>query len=276
MEQITKEELLERIFHSDYEDLKGKRLRMTRVRVPGREVCLAHIISPSQSCIYQNLALHIGVHEGEDHRGESIVPGREVCLAHIISPSQSCIYQNLALHIGVHEGEDHRGESIGLIRFTPWEAVVVAADIAVKSAHVEIGQNLALHIGVHEGEDHRGESIGLIRFTPWEAVVVAADIAVKSAHVEIGFMDRFCGSLILTGGLSQVETAVKEVVRFFDEELNFPTCVKSAHVEIGFMDRFCGSLILTGGLSQVETAVKEVVRFFDEELNFPTCEIHRN
>lgn len=137
MEQITKEELLERIFHSDYEDLKGKRLRMTRVRIPGREVCLAHIISPSQSCIYQNLALHIGV---------------------------------------------------------------------------------------HEGEDHRGESIGLIRFTPWEAVVVAADIAVKSAHVEIGFMDRFCGSLILTGGLSQVETAVKEVVRFFDEELNFPTC----------------------------------------------------
>ena len=137
MEQITKEELLERIFHSDYEDLKGKRLRMTRVRVPGREVCLAHIISPSQSCIYQNLALHIGV---------------------------------------------------------------------------------------HEGEDHRGESIGLIRFTPWEAVVVAADIAVKSARVEIGFMDRFCGSLILTGGLSQVETAVKEVVRFFDEELNFPTC----------------------------------------------------
>lgn len=30
------------------------------------------------------------------------------------------------------------------------------------------------------------------------------------AHVEIGFMDRFCGSLILTGGLGQVETAVDE------------------------------------------------------------------
>lgn len=37
----------------------------------------------------------------------------------------------------------------------------------------------------------------------------------KSADVEIGFMDRFCGSLILTGGLSQVQTAVEEVVRFF-------------------------------------------------------------
>ncbi len=137
MARITKEELLEKLFHNDYEHLKGKRLRMTRVRVPGKEVCLAHVLSPSETCIYQNLALHIGV---------------------------------------------------------------------------------------HEGEDHTGESIGLIRFTPWEAVVAAADIAVKSADVQVGFMDRFCGSLILTGGLSQVQIAVEEVVRFFGEELGFRTC----------------------------------------------------
>ncbi len=135
--QMTREELLEKLFHNDYENLKGKKLRLTRVRVPGKEVCLAHILNPSEPCIYQNLGLHIGV---------------------------------------------------------------------------------------HEGEDHTGETIGLIRFTPWEAVVVAADVAVKSAHVDIGFMDRFCGSLILTGGLSQVETAVEEVVRFFDETLGFKTC----------------------------------------------------
>ena len=137
MTRITKEELLEKLFHDDYEHLKGKRLRMTRVRVPGKEVCLAHILSPSQSCIYQNLPLHIRV---------------------------------------------------------------------------------------HEGEDHTGESMGMIRFTPWEAVVVAADVAVKSANVEIGFMDRFCGSLILTGRLSDVQTAVEEVVTFFKEELGFHTC----------------------------------------------------
>lgn len=137
MARMTKEELLEKLFHDDYEHLKGKKLRMTRVRVPGKEVCLAHILTPSEERIYQNLALHIGV---------------------------------------------------------------------------------------HEGEDHRGESIGMLRFTPWEAVVVAADVAVKSAHVQIGFMDRFCGSLILTGGLAQVETAVEEVVRFFADTLDFKTC----------------------------------------------------
>lgn len=137
MSHITQKELLERLFHEDYERLKNKKLRVTRLRIPGKEVCLAHVIGVSQSCVYQNLGLHIGV---------------------------------------------------------------------------------------HEGEDHRGESIGLIRFTPWEAVVVAADVAMKSADVEIGFMDRFCGSLILTGRLSEVQTAVEEVVRFFREELHFHTC----------------------------------------------------
>lgn len=63
MAGMTTRELLEKLYNQDYEKLKGKKLRMTRVRVPGKEVCLAHVINPSQSCIYQNLGLHIGVHE---------------------------------------------------------------------------------------------------------------------------------------------------------------------------------------------------------------------
>ena len=137
MAQLTVEELLELVFHDNYEHLKGKRLRMTRLRVPGKEVCLAHIITPTDPAIYQNLALHIGV---------------------------------------------------------------------------------------HEGEDHRGETIGIMRVTPWEAIVVATDVAVKAAHVEVGFMDRFSGALIITGGFSQVMTAVEEVVRFFRDELHFDVC----------------------------------------------------
>ena len=60
------------------------------------------------------------------------VAGREMTLAHIIGSSQRCVYENLALHIGVHEGEDHTGESIGLMHFSPWETTAVAADIANK------------------------------------------------------------------------------------------------------------------------------------------------
>lgn len=137
MTPITKEQLLERIFQDDYEQLIGKRLRMTRVRVPGKEVCMAHIINPTDPRIYQNLALHIGV---------------------------------------------------------------------------------------HEGEDHTGETLGLIRFTPWEAVVVAADVAMKSANVQVCFMDRFCGSLIVSGKMTDVQSAVESVVEFFDKDLNFAVC----------------------------------------------------
>ena len=136
MSRITKEQLLEKIFQDDFENLKGKRLRMTRLRVPAKEVCLAHVLNPSEERIYHNLALHIGV---------------------------------------------------------------------------------------HEGEDHTGEALGLIRFTPWEAVVVAADVAVKSADVQLCFMDRFCGSLIVSGKLTDVQTAVESVVEYFGE-IGFGTC----------------------------------------------------
>lgn len=137
MEQMTREQLLERIFHDDFENLKGKTLRMTRVRVPSTEVCLANIINPTDRRIYENLGLHIGV---------------------------------------------------------------------------------------HEGEDHMGETIGIVSFTPWETTVAAADVALKAADVEIGFLDRFCGTLIVTGDYMSVQTAVEEVVRFCGEELGFATC----------------------------------------------------
>ncbi|QOY61056.1 BMC domain-containing protein [Thermophilibacter immobilis] len=85
-------------------------------------------------------------------------------------------------------------------------------------------ENLGLHIGVHSGEDHTGEAIGLMHFTPWESTVIAADIAVKSGQVEIGFLDRFNGSLILTGPLAEVESAVTQVLGFFRDELHFDSC----------------------------------------------------
>ena len=43
-ERITREELLEKLFNDDYEHLKGKKLRMTRVRVPGKSIDFAHEI----------------------------------------------------------------------------------------------------------------------------------------------------------------------------------------------------------------------------------------
>lgn len=96
---MTREEFLEKVFSRKYEDLKGKELRLVRVRMPGKEISLAQLIG---------------------------IPNAE-------------IYQNLGLHIGTHLGEDHTGESLGLLHISPWEATVVAADVALKRGDVEVG-----------------------------------------------------------------------------------------------------------------------------------------
>lgn len=55
-------------------------------------------------------------------------------------------------------------------------------------------------------------AIGVLTITPSEAAIIAADVATKAAEVELGFVDRFSGSLIVLGRLTDVEAAVAEVV----------------------------------------------------------------
>ena len=59
-ERITKEELLERLFHDDYENLKGRRLRLTRVRVPGKELSL-HMFLHQMTDRYMRILRYISV-----------------------------------------------------------------------------------------------------------------------------------------------------------------------------------------------------------------------
>ena len=37
-------------------------------------------------------------------------------------------------------------------------------------------------------------------------------------------LDRFCGSLILTGEREDIKSAVYEIVRYFGEDLGYPVC----------------------------------------------------
>lgn len=55
------------------------------------------------------------------------------------------------------------------------------------------------------------EAIGLMTLTPGESAIIAGDLALKAADIEIGFLDRFSGTLVITGRLSSVETAVAAV-----------------------------------------------------------------
>ena len=56
-QRLTREEFLEYIFSENYEALQGDKLRLVRIRIPGSEVSLAHLIGVSDSEVYKNLGL---------------------------------------------------------------------------------------------------------------------------------------------------------------------------------------------------------------------------
>ena len=65
------------------------------------------------------------------------------------------------------------------------------------------------------------DAIGILTITPSEASIIAADVATKASGVSLGFIDRFSGSLVVTGDISSVESALNEVLDVFGNILNF-------------------------------------------------------
>ncbi len=64
-------------------------------------------------------------------------------------------------------------------------------------------------------------AIGILTITPSEAAMIAADIATKTAAVEIGFVDRFSGSVVLTGDVASVEAALQAVLDLLSGKMRF-------------------------------------------------------
>lgn len=67
-------------------------------------------------------------------------------------------------------------------------------------------------------------AIGILTITPSEAAIIAADVATKSSGVDIGFIDRFSGSLVVTGDVSSVEAALNEIMHTLENILGFTPC----------------------------------------------------
>ncbi|HCL03490.1 MAG TPA: propanediol utilization protein [Lachnoclostridium phytofermentans] len=64
-------------------------------------------------------------------------------------------------------------------------------------------------------------AIGIMTITPSEGAIVAADIATKASDVRLGFIDRFSGALVITGDVSSVESAIRDVVSVLSGQLLF-------------------------------------------------------
>lgn len=64
-------------------------------------------------------------------------------------------------------------------------------------------------------------AIGIATLTPCETAIIAADIATKASDVEIGFLDRFTGSLVISGDVASVETAMEAINTILADLLGF-------------------------------------------------------
>lgn len=64
-------------------------------------------------------------------------------------------------------------------------------------------------------------AIGILTLTPYETAIIAADIAAKTSNIEVGFLDRFTGSVIISGDVESVDTALHAVNNTLKRVLGF-------------------------------------------------------
>lgn len=93
-------------------------------------------------------------------------------------------------------------------------------------AHIMGGPDSIIYqkLGLNPQVDYGSSAIGIMNMTPPESAVIASDIAVKSGNIYLGFADRFTGTLIITGNLSDVHSALSEIVEYFRDSLGYVVC----------------------------------------------------
>lgn len=79
-------------------------------------------------------------------------------------------------------------------------------------------------LGLDPSVDYHSSAIGILTMSPSEVSVIAGDIAVKAANVDLGFLDRFSGTLIVTGRVSEVEASLQAILKYTKEKLGFTIC----------------------------------------------------
>ena len=93
-------------------------------------------------------------------------------------------------------------------------------------AHIIANPEKVLYkkLGLDPNIDYSKSAIGVVTISPAETAIIIADIATKSSGAEIGFVDRFSGTLIVTGTVSEVEAALKALCEYTRDVLGFTVC----------------------------------------------------
>jgi len=96
----------------------------------------------------------------------------------------------------------------------------------ITMAHVIASPDSIIYkkLGLDPKIDYNRAAIGVLTVTPSETAIIAADIAIKAASIDIGFIDRFSGTLIITGSISDVSIAFEAVLNYVKDVLGFEVC----------------------------------------------------
>ena len=93
-------------------------------------------------------------------------------------------------------------------------------------AHIIAGPDPILYqkLGLDPTLDYARAAIGIMTMTPSETAIIAGDLAVKTSSAELGFLDRFSGTVILTGQIDDVEASLQAIVAYCRDTLGFTVC----------------------------------------------------
>ncbi len=93
-------------------------------------------------------------------------------------------------------------------------------------AHIIANPDPVLYqkLGLDPRVDYSKSAIGVVTISPAETAIIIADIATKASGAEIGFVDRFSGTLIVTGTVSEVESALRALCDYTKDVLGFTVC----------------------------------------------------
>ncbi len=83
---------------------------------------------------------------------------------------------------------------------------------------------LYMKLGLDPAVEYTKSAIGIITISPAETAVIVADIAIKAGNIDLSFVDRFSGTVIMTGLVSEVESAMAAVVAYVRDRMNFTCC----------------------------------------------------
>lgn len=96
----------------------------------------------------------------------------------------------------------------------------------VTLAHIIASPDQVLYekLGLDPRLDYEKAAIGITTVTPSETAIIMADIAMKASGINLGFVDRFSGSLIFTGTVSEVQAGLEAQLSYLKDKLGYTVC----------------------------------------------------